>query len=120
MIMMKDMNAIKENRDKFFNNIGNTLNIFGNSIIEYTNTISERALSVSAIAILHCIFLPSILAYLNAMSDKLPSLDSVLLVLFALTIMTFHAILKNDRLLVLVHLIGFITNSVILSMVIFR
>ena len=118
--MMKDMSVIKQNRDKFYESIGNTLNMFGNSIIEYVNTISERTLSVSAIAILHCIFLPSILAYLNAVSDKLPSLDSVLLVLIALTIMTLHAILKNDRLLVLIHLIGFISNSVILSMVIFR
>lgn len=93
-------------------------------IFEYIHklimNLSERVLSVSAIAILHCIFFPTILAYLNAISDKLPSLDSVLLVLVALSIMTLHAILKNDRLLVLVHMIGFITNSVILSMVIFR
>lgn len=118
--MMKDMTAIKQNRDKLFDSIGVGFDIFVKSIIEYVNTISERTLSVSAIAILHCIFLPTILANLKGLSDKLPSLDSVLLVLIALSIMTLHAILKNDRLLVLVHMIGFITNSVILSMVIFR
>lgn len=117
---MKDMSAIKFNRDKFFDSIGNFLTNFGNALVEYVKTISERTLSLLAIVILHCIFLPSTLAYLSALSDKLPSLDSVLLVLTALTIMTLHAIVKNDRLLIITHMIGFITNLVILSMVVFR
>lgn len=117
---LHDMSAITNNRDKFFDSVGLQLNNFGNALVTYVSTISERALSLASITILHCIFLPSILAYLNSLSDKLPSLDSVLLVLLALTIMTLHAILKNDRLLIITHMIGFITNSVIFSMVIFR
>lgn len=117
---MKDMNAIKSNRDKLFDSIGSFLSDFGNSLLEYISTISERVLSVSAIVILHCIFVPTLLAFLNSLSDKLPSLDSVLLVTIALTIMTLHAIVKNDRLLIITHMIGFITNLVILSMVVFR
>ncbi len=117
---MNNMSAIKNNRDKFLDSINNALNSFGNSIIQYVNTISERTLSVSAIAILHCIFIPSLLANLNALSDKLPSLDSVLLVLIALTIMTLHAILKSDRLLIVLHIMGFVINSAILSMIILR
>lgn len=119
---MKDMNAIKSNRDKLFDSIGNFLSDFG--IFEYIHklimNLSERVLSVSAIVILHCIFVPTLLAFLNSLSDKLPSLDSVLLVTIALTIMTLHAIVKNDRLLIITHMIGFITNLVILSMVVFR
>lgn len=117
---MKDMSAIKNNRDKFFNEIGILATNFGKSLVEYFSTISERTLSISSIIVLNCIFIPTLLAQLNGLSDKLPSLDSVLLVITALTIMAFHAILKNDRLLILVHMLGFIVNLVILSLVIFR
>ena len=115
-----DMSAIKNNRDKLFDSIGNTMSNIGNSIVQYATTISERTLSIIPIVILYCIFVPSYLANLNALSDKLPSLDSVLLVLVALTIMTLHAILKNDRLLLVLHVIGFVVNSTILSMIVLR
>jgi hypothetical protein len=117
---MKDLSAIKNNRDKLFDSISNAINIMSNSIIQYVNTLSERTLSIIPIVILYCIFIPSYLANLNLLSDKLPSLDSVLLVSIALFIMTLHAILKNDRLLILIHVIGFVINSIILSMIILR
>lgn len=117
---IKDMSAIKSNRDKFFDSITSILSNFGNSLASYVATIGERTLSISSVVILHIIFLPNLLAYLSAKTEHLPSIDSVILVLVALTIMAFNAILKNDRLLIVVHLLGFIINSAILSMVIFR
>ena len=117
---IKDMSAIKSNRDKFFDSITSILSNFGNSLASYVATIGERTLSISSVVILHIIFLPNLLAYLSAKTEHLPSIDSVILVLVALTIMAFNAILKNDRLLIVVHLLGFIINSAILSIVIFR
>jgi len=114
------MNVTKTNRDQFFDSVGNTMNNIGNSIVQYVSTISERTLSVIPIVILYCIFIPSYLANLQALSDKLPSLDSVLLVMIALTIMTLHAILKNDRMLLVLHVFGFVVNSTILSMIVLR
>ena len=119
-MIMNNMSAIKENRDKFFDSINKTLSYVGNVIVQYVSTISERTLSIIPIVILYCIFIPSYLANLNALSDKLPSLESVLLVLIALTIMTLHSILKNDRLLLVLHVIGFAVNSAILSMIVLR
>lgn len=120
MSEIKEMTSIKFNKNKFLETTKELLNSFFTSLASYVKTISERTLSITTVVILHSIFVPSLLAYLNSITEKLPSLDSVILVLSALSIMAFNAILKNDRLLVVTHLTGFIINSVILSMVIFK
>jgi hypothetical protein len=117
---MKDMNAIKENRDKFFDSIGKGLNDFGNAFVDYVRTISNNTLNIASVVVLHCVFVPATIAYLTGITERLPSIDSVLLVLLALTIMAANALVKNDRLAILTHMLGFISNSVLLSMVIFK
>jgi hypothetical protein len=117
---MQDMNAIKENRDKFFDTIGNGLNEFATGLVDFARTISHNTLNIASVVVLHCVFVPSTIAYLTGLTEKLPSFDSVLLVLLALTIMAANALVKNDRLAILTHMIGFIGNCVLLSMVVFK
>jgi hypothetical protein len=117
---MDNMSAIKENRDKLLDTIGNFLTTFGTSLVTFLRTISQNTLNISSVVVLHCVFVPATIAYLTGLTEKLPSIDSVLLVLVALTIMAANALVKNDRLLILTHMLGFIGNCVLLSMVVFK
>lgn len=117
---IKDMSAIKSNRDKFFDSITSTLSNFGNSLASYVTTIGERTLSISAVVVLYCAFLPSFMAYNNAITEKLVSFDIYIMVIFALVVMAIKAILFNDRLLVFVHLIGFIIQTLFFANMILR
>lgn len=118
--MNNDMATIKNNRDKMFDDIGNFLSNFGNGLVRYFKTISERTLTISTIVILHSIFLPSTIAYLTALTERTPSIDSVLLVLLALSIMAINAIIKKDMLAICVHMLGFLGNTVLLALVVFK
>ena len=73
--------------------------------------LSERTLSLTAISILYLTFLPDLVAYLNHLTDKLPSLNSYTLVTAALLIMFMRAIFKGDKVQSVIHLIG-ITSQV--------
>lgn len=89
-------------------------------VINWVNSLSERTLSLSAIAILHVAFVPSLLAYLNALTDKLPNLDTFALILLALAIMCLRAIIKKDIIAILVHMMGFIGQTALFAFILLK
>ncbi len=96
------------------------LKTFQTKAMAWVNTLSERTLTLTSIAILHSVFIPNILAFLNHISDKLPNLDSYLLVVVALFIMMLRAVVKNDKVATLVHMIGFASQLVLLALVLLK
>lgn len=86
----------------------------------WVNTLSERTLHLSSIAILHVIFLPNALAYLNGLTDKLPNLDAYLLLVAALVIMNLRSIVKNDKIAALVHMVGFVSQLSMLALILLK
>lgn len=63
---------------------------------------------------------PSILAVLSGISDELPNLEIVLFVWSALMLLFIRAVLLKDQLNTLTIGIGFIIQSVLLSLIFFR
>jgi hypothetical protein len=63
---------------------------------------------------------PSILAVLSGITDKLPNLEIVLFVWSALLLLFVRAVLLKDQLNTLTIGIGFIVQSVLLSLIFFR
>ena len=63
---------------------------------------------------------PSILAVLSGISDKLPNLEIVLFVWSALLLLFVRAVILKDQLNTLTIGIGFIIQSVLLSLIFFR
>ena len=114
------MAVIKNNKNEMFHSIGICFNKFGNSLVQYFKTISERTLTISTIIILNAIFVPNTIAYLTGLTEHTPSIDSVLLVLLALSIMAINAIIKKDMLAISVHMLGFLGNTVLLALVVFK
>lgn len=82
--------------------------------------LSERTLSLAAIAILYLTFLPDLVAYLNRLTDQLPSLNSYLIVMAALVVMNLRAIFKRDSISCLVHLIGFMSQIGVISFILLK
>lgn len=113
---MNDMNAIKENRDKLFDSI----DTWFTGAIAYLKTLSQHTLNIITIAVLHATFIPQSIAILNGLTEKVPNIDSVMLVFLALSIMVISSLIKKDMIALLVHFCGFIANCVILSMIVFR
>ena len=90
------------------------------SIWAWMQTLSERTLTLLSISILHMAFLPNMLAYANAVTEKLPNLDSFLLILGALFIMMVRSIIKKDMLVVFIHSIGFVAQCVLFAFILLK
>ena len=96
------------------------VNTFVDEIIKWGKNLSERTLQLSAIAILHVTFLPGLVAYLNGITDKTPSLDAYIIVLAALGIMNLRAIINKDSAAMIIHLIGFISQLIVVAFVLLK
>jgi hypothetical protein len=96
------------------------LSAWGKSFSTWLYSLSERTLTITSIVILHSVFIPSIYAYMNALTDQLPSLDTYILVVSALVIMNLRAIIKKDSVATLIHMVGFVVQLVILAIVLMK
>lgn len=86
---------------------------FMESLSKWLFSISERSLLMLAITGMHMVFVPQMYAYLNNLTETLPSLDSYLVVLFATICMNLRAILKKDQAAQLIHMVGFVGQLLI-------
>lgn len=91
-----------------------------NGMWSWVHSLSERTLMLLAISILHFAFVPNLIAYANVVTDKLPNLDSFILILGALFIMMLRSIIKKDMVVVLIHSIGFVTQCALLAFIILK
>lgn len=89
-------------------------------LVNYIKTLSQQTLNIASVVVLHSVFIPSVIAYNTGLTERLPSLDSVILVFIALTIMACNSLVKKDMLAITTHLFGFIGQCVLLSFVIFK
>ena len=90
------------------------------NISKWIFSFSERSLQLSAIAVLHSVFLPITLAYLHGATDRLPQLDTFILVISGLAIFALRAVIKKDAVALTIHLAGFIVQIIILGMILFK
>jgi hypothetical protein len=102
------------------NKVMSILEAFSTDVAEYITTLSQQTLNIASIVVLHCVFVPSVIAYNSNITQTLPSLDSVLLVAFALSIMAVNSLVRRDMLAITTHLFGFVAQCVLLSFVIFK
>ncbi len=63
-------------------------------MLEYILILSVVNTLLIAILLMHCAFIPNILAVLLGVSDRLPSVDVVIFVTFAITIIAFTILTK--------------------------
>jgi hypothetical protein len=82
--------------------------------------VSAETLGWLAVILIHCATIPTLLALLTGLSDSVPNLDIVLFVWAGLVLLFFRAVVMRDLLNIITIGLGFITQAVIMAMILFK
>jgi hypothetical protein len=96
-----------------------SLTVF-NTIKEHITHISAHALGWIAIVMLHFASFPTLWAVLTARTDRLPNIDIMIFVWGALTTLFIKSLLEKDRLYVTTIAIGFVAQTVLMGLILFK
>jgi len=95
-----------------------------NQIKEFVQTkisvISAETFGWLAVLILHSATIPSLLAMMSGLTDKLPGVDLVLLVWAGLTLLFIKATIQRDMLNIVTIGFGFIIQAALLALIFFK
>ena len=82
--------------------------------------VSAETLGWLAVVVIHCATIPTLLALLTGLSDTVPNLDIVLFMWAGLILLFFRAVVLKDMLNIITIGLGFITQAVIMAMILFK
>jgi hypothetical protein len=82
--------------------------------------VSAETLGWLAVVVIHCATIPTLLALLTGLSDSVPNLDVVLFMWAGLILLFFRAVVLRDMLNIITIGLGFITQAVIMAMILFK
>ena len=82
--------------------------------------VSAETLGWLAVVVIHCATIPTLLALLTGLSDSVPNLDIVLFMWAGLILLFFRAVVMRDMLNIITIGLGFITQAVIMAMILFK
>ena len=84
------------------------------------STVSAETFGWLAIILLHSATIPSLLAVMSGLTDKLPSVDLVLLVWTGLALLFIKAAVQKDMLNVVTIGFGFMVQAGLMSLIFFK
>lgn len=87
---------------------------------ECFNKLSAESLEWVAILVLHGSTIPSLLAVMAGITDKLPAVDLVLMVWFGLALMFLKAAVRKDMLNMVTIGFGFLVQASVLALIFFK
>lgn len=96
------------------------LNKFKTFITEKVSHISAETFGWLAAIVLHASTVPSFLAVMSGLTDKLPGVDLVLLVWAGLTLMFIKAAIQKDMLNIVTIGLGFILQASLMALIFFK
>ena len=82
--------------------------------------ISAETFGWLAVIVLHAATIPSLLAVMGGLTDKMPAVDLVLLVWAGLTLLFVKAAVQKDMLNVVTIGVGFIVQAVMMALIFFK
>jgi len=82
--------------------------------------ISAETLGWMAVIILHASTIPSLLAVMSGLTDRLPGVDLVLLVWTGLTLLFVRAAVQRDMLTIVTIGLGFIIQATLMALIFFK
>jgi len=82
--------------------------------------ISAETLGWMSAVILHAATIPSLLAVMSGLTDRLPGVDLVLLVWAGLTLLFLKATVQKDMLNIVTIGFGFIIQAVLMALIFFK
>lgn len=87
---------------------------------EKISVISSETFGWLAAVVLHASTVPSLLALMAGVTDRMPGVDMVLLVWTGLTLLFIKAAIQKDMLNVITIGVGFILQAVLMSLIFFK
>jgi len=104
--------------------IKNNININRESINQFLNTylpkISADTLGWLAVVVINCATIPTLLALMTGLSDKVPSLDMVMFLWASLILLFARAIVLRDMLNIITISVGFMIQASLMAMILFK
>ena len=104
--------------------IRNNININRESINQFLNTylpkISADTLGWLAVVVINCATIPTLLALMTGLSDKVPSLDMVMFLWASLILLFARAIVLKDTLNIITISVGFMIQASLMAMILFK
>ena len=104
--------------------IKNNININRESINQFLNTylpkISADTLGWLAVIVINCATIPTLLALMTGLSDKVPSLDMVMFLWASLILLFARAIVLRDMLNIITISVGFMIQASLMAMILFK
>lgn len=96
------------------------LNRFKDFVTTKFTAISSETFGWLAVVVLHASTIPSLLAVMAGLTDRLPGVDLVLLVWAGLTLLFVKAAVQKDMLNVVTIGFGFIVQAVMMALIFFK
>lgn len=97
-----------------------TLEEFKTFVTTKISHISAETFGWLAIIVLHASTIPSLLAVMSGLTDRLPGVDLVLLVWTGLTLLFVKAAVQKDMLNIVTIGVGFIVQAVLMALIFFK
>ncbi len=87
---------------------------------EYFSKLSAESLEWAAILVLHAATVPSLLAVMAGVTDKMPAVDLVLMLWFGLALLFAKAAVKKDMFNIVTIGFGFMLQAVMMALIFFK
>lgn len=87
---------------------------------DHFGKISAKTFGLLAIILAHLSTVPSLLTVLLGKSDQLPPIDSVMFIWASLLALFFKSLIEKNNLYVTVIAIGFVAQTIIMSLILFK
>lgn len=97
-----------------------TLDTVKKFVVEKFSHISAETLGWIAVLVLHSATIPSLLAVMAGLTDRLPGVDLVLLIWAGLGLMFVKAAVQRDMLNLVTIGFGFIVQAVMMALIFFK
>lgn len=88
--------------------------------IDHLKKLTAETLGWLAAIVLHCATIPSMLALMTGLTDRLPSVDIVLFIWAGLVLLFARAIVLRDQLNIITIGAGFIAQAVLMAFILFK
>lgn len=87
---------------------------------EYFSKLSAESLEWAAVLVLHSATIPSFLAVMAGITDKLPAVDLTLMLWFGLALLFTKAAVKKDMFNMVTIGFGFMLQAVMMALIFFK
>ncbi len=109
------MDQVKLKISQYFN-----IDAWRNAIVEHAPRISAETMGWIAVVLLHLATIPTMIAILTGLTDKMPPVDMVLFSWIGLFCFFIKATIQRDLLNIITIGLGFFVQAALLALIVFK